>query len=174
MSPGFAPRRILSTMPAARLHMCGQFWPIRQQTPRFHVLPHAVHGRQSRTHRQDIDANSIDEQNWIGKDVDRLRTAPDRLKSGSNFPCSPDFEWNQFETKRAGRRANSVKLHGAEGIAGLEQDCQPAQTGHELAQDFEALPGSIGMLTRQSGNVSAWARQTFDDAGANRISRGCE
>src|SRR5262249_15720520 len=112
--------------------------------------------------------------NWIGKDVDRLRTAPDRLKSGSNFPCSPDFEWNQFETKRAGRRANSVKLHGAEGIAGLEQDCQPAQTGHELAQDFEALPGRIGMVTRQSGNVSAWARQTFDDAGANRISRGGE
>src|SRR5262249_54079006 len=27
MSPGFAPRRILSTMPAARLHMCAQFGP---------------------------------------------------------------------------------------------------------------------------------------------------
>src|SRR5262245_4503198 len=30
------------------------------------------------------------------------------------------------------------------------------------------------MLTRQSGNVSAWARQTFDDACANRISCGRE
>ena len=27
MSPGFAPRRILSTKSAARLHMCGQFGP---------------------------------------------------------------------------------------------------------------------------------------------------
>src|SRR5512137_2637009 len=27
MSAGFAPRRILSTMSAARLHMCGQFGP---------------------------------------------------------------------------------------------------------------------------------------------------
>ena len=41
--------------------------------------------------------------------------------------------------------------------------------GDNLAQKFETLASSIGLLDRQAGNVAAWARQARDDAGANRV-----
>jgi len=47
-----------------------------------------------------------------------------------------------------------------------------AQTRDDLAQEFEALAGNIGRLTRQPGDVAARARETRDDAGADRIARG--
>jgi hypothetical protein len=60
------------------------------------------------------------------------------------------------------------------GIAGIEQDCQPPQTGNSLAQKFEPLAGTIGQLERQSSDVAARARKVCDEATANRIDRDCK
>src|SRR6516165_7624575 len=48
------------------------------------------------------------------------------------------------------------------------------QTRDHLAQEFETLAGNIRCLTRQPGDVAARARETRDDAGADRIARGRE
>src|SRR5262245_21513392 len=94
---------------------------IRHQTSRFHGFPHAVHGRQSCAHGQGINANPIDEHNWIRNDVNRLRTAFKRFESRRDISSSPDFDRHNFETKGARRRPNLAQHHRAEGIAGLGQ-----------------------------------------------------
>src|SRR5205807_257163 len=51
-------------------------------------------------------------------------------------------------------------------------DRQPAETGDNLAQEFESLAGGIGRLTRKAGDIPARPRQTCDEAEANRV--GCQ
>src|SRR5262245_24464936 len=46
-----------------------------------------------------------------------------------------------------------------------------AQTGDNLAQEFEPLAGKIGDLGRQAGDVAARSRQAWYEAGADRIVR---
>ncbi len=62
----------------------------------------------------------------------------------------------------------------AGGISHVNHDRQPAQTGHDLAQQCEPLAGKIGRLKGQSGDVTARSRQTCDQAHANRIVHQCE
>src|SRR5262249_35278319 len=57
------------------------------------------------------------------------------------------------------------------GKANISHDCQPAETGNNLAQEFESLTSSIGLLVRQSSDVAARSRQTYDQAAADRIDR---
>ena len=51
----------------------------------------------------------------------------------------------------------------------IGHDRQPADTGHKLAQEFQALSRCVCLLDRQSGNVATWARQTRDNAGTNPV-----
>src|SRR5262249_19834592 len=76
------------------------------------------------------------------------------------------------ESETAGRRLDLLHVQRVEGIAEIAHDGQAAQIGNDFAQEFEPLGSSIGRLTRQSGDVAAWSRQTGDDAGADRIPRG--
>ena len=46
-----------------------------------------------------------------------------------------------------------------------------AQTGNELAQQFEPLAGKVDRLMRQASDVAARARQTGDEAAADRVVR---
>src|SRR5262245_52978222 len=46
-----------------------------------------------------------------------------------------------------------------------------AQTGDNLAQEFEPLAGKIGGLGRQAGDVAARSRQAWYEAAADRIVR---
>src|SRR5262245_8612810 len=46
-----------------------------------------------------------------------------------------------------------------------------AQTGDNLAQEFEPLAGKIGGLGRQAGDIAARSRQAWYEAGADRIVR---
>ena len=60
---------------------------------------------------------------------------------------------------------------GGIGIVGIGQDREPAKTGDNLAQKFDAFASNIGGLARQPGDVTARSSQTSDHAGANRIGR---
>jgi hypothetical protein len=62
----------------------------------------------------------------------------------------------------------------AAGLPPIGHNRQPAQTGDNFAQEFEALADKIGYLGRQAGDVAARSRQTRDEVIANRIRHRCE
>ena len=105
----------------------------------------------------------------VGTDVKCLRAALERLEGGRDILRSPDFERGDLEAERAGRRLNLAHLQHGGGIADIGHDRQPAQTGDNLAQEFEPLAGRIGCLVRQAGDVAARSRQTRDQAAADRV-----
>src|SRR4029453_11347505 len=53
----------------------------------------------------------------------------------------------------------------------IGKDSKSAQTRDNLAQELESLAGSIGPLTRHTGNVAARSRQGRDEAAPDRIAR---
>jgi hypothetical protein len=55
--------------------------------------------------------------------------------------------------------------------AAIAHDRQPAETGNNLTQEFEALASKISLLIRQAGDVAAGPGQTCDQAGAERVRR---
>ena len=79
-----------------------------------------------------------------------------------NILCSSDFEGGDLKADRAGRRLNVVHLQHAGGITDVGQDRQPAETGDNLAQEFDSLASKIGLLVGEAGNIAAWSRQTRD------------
>src|SRR5262249_1915266 len=83
----------------------------------------------------------------------------------------PDVEREDFEAECAGCRLDLAQLQRRKGTREIGKDSKSAQTRHNLAQELESLPGSIGSLTRYAGNVAAWSRQGRDEAAANRLAR---
>ena len=106
----------------------------------------------------------------VGNDIKCLRAALERLEGGRDILRSPDFECGDIEAKRAGRCLNLAHLQHGVGIADIGHDRQPAETGDNLAQEFEPLASKIGLLDRQAGDVAARSRQARDQAGADRVS----
>jgi hypothetical protein len=84
---------------------------------------------------------------------------------------SLDFQRGDIESERAGRGLNFAQLQRGGGIADIDQNRQPVQTGDNLAQEFEALSAEIGSLGGEAGNVAPWSRKGLDEAIANRVSR---
>ena len=60
--------------------------------------------------------------------------------------CSSDFDCGNLKAERAGRRLSLAHLQHTNGTAGIGQDRQAAETGDNLAQEFESLAGKIGRL----------------------------
>jgi len=68
-------------------------------------------------------------------------------------------------------------MHGRQSCGGrpgvnainIGHDRQPAETGNEIAQDFESLASKIGLLVCQAGDVAIRSRQIRDQASANRV-----
>src|SRR5215813_14171073 len=110
-------------------------------------------------------------QNRIGSDIKRLRATFERFEGGRDILRSPNFESNNIEANRAGRGLSFAHFQHRGGIAGIGHDRQMAQTGDNLAQEFEPLAGKIGGLGRQAGDVAARSRQAWYEAGADRIVR---
>jgi hypothetical protein len=69
------------------------------------------------------------------------------------------------------RGLNLTHFQHSLGIGNISHDCQPAETGNNLAQEFESLASSVGLLDRQSSDVATRSRQTDDQAAADRIDR---
>ena len=66
---------------------------------------------------------------------------------------------------------NLAHLLHRPGIAGIAEHRKPAETGDDLAQDFEPLGGRISRLGRQAGDVAARPRQARDETAPNRVRR---
>jgi len=68
-------------------------------------------------------------------------------------------------------------MHGRQSCGGrpgvnainIGHDRQPAETGNEIAQNFESLASKIGLLVCQAGDVAIRSRQIRDQASANRV-----
>src|SRR6516165_1525467 len=110
-------------------------------------------------------------QNRIGSNIKRLRATLARFEGGRDILRSPNFESNNIEANRAGRGLSFAHFQHRGGIAGIGHDRQMAQTGDNLAQEFEPFAGKIGGLGRQAGDVAARSRQAWYEAGADRIVR---
>jgi hypothetical protein len=69
------------------------------------------------------------------------------------------------------RAAYGARLQRGFGIANISHDCQPAETGDNLAQKFEFLGRKIACLNRQPGDVATRSRQTRDETATDRVRR---
>src|SRR5262249_50563670 len=63
-----------------------------------------------------------------------------------------------------------VNLQHCTGIVDIGQDRQPAETGKNLAQEFEALACEIGEQDRKPGDVARWSGQVVNNADADWVS----
>ena len=68
-----------------------EVWSIGYQAFSFDVFPVSVHGRQASGERQHVDGNSIGVYERFATDVDRIRSAPERIKDKSDILGSTDF-----------------------------------------------------------------------------------
>src|SRR5215475_6506033 len=100
--------------------------------------------RQSRAKRKRDDASTIGLNECIARNVKCVRLCLERFEGGSNILCSPDFEWRNFDAKRASHGLNLAHLHHSLGKANISHGCQPAEPGESLTQEFEPLAGKIG------------------------------
>jgi hypothetical protein len=69
-------------------------------------------------------------------DVKCVRLGFERLEGGSDILRSLDFEWRDFEPEGASRGLDVAHFQDGFAIANISHDCQPAETGDNLAQKF--------------------------------------
>jgi hypothetical protein len=69
-----------------------------------------------------------------------------------------------LKAERPSRCPDIAHLQNAEGIVNIAQDCQPAETRYNLAQQFDSFADRISRLTRQAGKVAARSREARDQA----------
>jgi hypothetical protein len=140
MSPGFVPRRILSTNSAVRRNRW-IVWSVRHETPDLDKFAGIEDRRQPSAERKCDDARAVDDNECIDHDIKCIRSGL-RLEDGSDILCSPDFEWRDFDAERASRGLNLTHLQLGLGKANIKHDCQPAETRDDLTQEFEPLTGN--------------------------------
>src|SRR5262245_50707593 len=92
-----------------------------------------------------------------------------RVEGERDVLIPPDVEREDFQVERAGRRPNLIQFQRWKGTGEIGEDGKSAQSGDNLAQEFESLASSIGPLTRYACNVSAWSRQGRDEAAADWV-----
>ena len=99
--------------------------------------------------------------------------ASESIKNGRIFLRSPSWSsmWLDFKSKIASHGLNVIFFQHVRGIAGIKQNCQAAESGDKLTQEFEPLTSTFGGLHRQTRDVAARARKACDEAAANRIVR---
>jgi hypothetical protein len=82
----------------------------------------------------------------LGHDIKCIGTALERIDGGRDILRSSDFRCDNVKAERAGRCLNFIHLQHADGTDDIGHDCQPAETGDNLAQEVESLAGKIGRL----------------------------
>src|SRR5262249_55048295 len=84
MSPGFAPRRILSTYSAAPPEQAGKVWSIGHQTSGDNVLSDNVSCWQSRDEGQGVYLDAIADHKRVADDIEGVCTVLHRVEGGRN------------------------------------------------------------------------------------------
>jgi hypothetical protein len=105
---------------------------------------------------------------WAGADIQRLRTAFERVEGGRDIFGSPDFGDADFDAECASRRldvANRQHVLGCE----TGHECQVAQIGDDFAQQPNSFAGRFARLNSDAGDIAARSRETSDQAGAERL-----
>ena len=105
-----------------------------------------MHRRQSRSQRQRVKPNPVSIYQRLGHDIKCIDTALERLDGGRDILRLSDFSCNDLEAECAGRSLNLTHFEYADRIADIGQDCQPAESVDNLAQEFESLAGNIAQL----------------------------
>jgi len=71
---------------------------------------------------------------------------------------APDFQCDYIQVERASCSLSRAGFQHSVGIAHVGQDCQTAEIGDDLAQDFDPLARKIGRLNREAYDVAARSR----------------
>ena len=79
-------------------------------------------------------------------DIKCFRTTLERLDCGCDVLRTPDFECDDLKAEHVGRCLGLAHLRRGVGIPDIGHDSQPAQTGDNLAQEFDSLASNIGLL----------------------------
>src|SRR5262249_18464032 len=146
-----------------------EVWAVGHETARLNKRAGIENRGQSRAERKRDDASTVGVNERIAYNVKCVRLCLERLERGCNILGSPDFEQHDLDAETASDGLNLGHLQRALGKVSISDDCQPAQPGENLTQEFETLAGNIGRLTRQSSDVAAWSRQACDYACADRV-----
>ena len=93
----------------------------------------------SLTHGQGIDGFRFVLTSEFGNYIKCIDARPESLEGWSNIINSPNFECHGIKAKLTGRRLHFFHFQYRCGITDIGQDCQTAETGKDLAQQFEAL-----------------------------------
>src|SRR5262245_1904588 len=116
-----------------------------------------------------MDPNLVGDGERFTNNIKGLRAPIKRLEGGRDIPRLPDFQRDRLDAERAGRGLDLIQFPHARWIVGIGDDRQLAETGHDLAQEFQALARKLGRRKRQAGDVATRPRQTGDEASAKRV-----
>ena len=103
-------------------------------------------------------------------DIKRLRAALERREGWRDVLGAPNFEHVRHRGRACARLPATSRISSAASeLPTLANDRNRLQAGDNFAQEFEPLAGSVGCLPREPCDVAARARQTRDQAGADRV-----
>src|SRR5215831_12798475 len=102
MSAGFAPRKILSTISAARRFRLAKFGPYDIKPPA------STYCRQARSQCQNDDAHAMHVQHRVAGDIDCICMSLERLKRGHDILALPDLRRNNLKAEPARYRLNLI------------------------------------------------------------------
>ena len=112
-----------------------------------------------------MNASAVGYYERVGTDIKCLRSVLERVEAGHDIFCSSDFERGGLEAQGTSRCLHLAHFQHRSRGTDIGQNRQMAKTRDNLAQQFESLASSIGLLQRQASNVSAGSRETGDEAG---------
>ena len=152
----------------------GPMRPIRDKTSCFDQFSNTMHGGQSGSQRETIDAAAVSEQQRNGWDVEGVCAAAECFERAVDVISLPDLKCLDFERDGSSCAPNLTNISIGKRIADICQDCQPAQSGNELPEKFDSFTSSFRLQAGQAGDIATWPRKAGDDAAADRISCRCK
>src|SRR5262249_24278392 len=130
--------------------------------------------RQSRRERKGVDAKTVGNHQWVGRDIQRIRSILEAYDGRRDVAGVANFRNRCIDALRTGKCLNLAHLATDRDIAAVAQDPDPAKTRDPLPQNLESLAGDVDLLIREAGDVAARPRQACDEAAADGIIRYSE
>src|SRR5262245_6426795 len=125
-----------------------EVWSIGHESSRFDGLLDDVHRRESRAQCQRVDANPVSVYERVTNNVKGVRAPFERLDGGGDVLRSSDFRSCDFKAECVRRFLNLAHLQHGAAVVYISHDRQPAESGHNLAQQLQAFATGISLLER--------------------------
>ena len=168
MSPGFSPRKILSTIPAARRNISGK-WPVRHESPSFGEVACCARHRQLAIEREGHETGGIGRNHSGLYEIDCISMTFEGIKSRRDIVIPLHAAWHDCESKFSSRNLDIFSFTRACGIGGVKQNCQLGKPWNDFAQEFEPLTGDFGLLDGDPRSVAAWMRKVGDQSAEAQV-----